>query len=536
MLKKENCNIKKYIVWSLIGFSASYGLVILSALGFFPISKIFFGIISIIILTAVFWKTKEFFWLFLVVLPLENIVISGNYLPFSLRPFQLVGGALIVVLLIKFIFYKKYRQKINYKKWDILVLLLPAFSLLGLINAPNKSVVVKQTVILSSFVLLYLVARYFFRKRKDLFEAIWFFIVSSDVVILFGLYQAIARKVGWKSFEVMDGRINSTFAEPDWLAMYAVVLAAIVFFLKIALPKLRKNIMVGCWSFRETINFILNFYLFFIFWVLFLTVARSGWIAFAMLAIFYLVLKIFTSKNVLGTKKNLNYKLQITNYKNILKEGFIILVIIVLVILITEITNLSSFHFANRAGSSLSGMQKITVSCRQGAEPPVKITSVDELRQYGCRHINLEEKKKEKMEGNEIKEIYRPDPNVNIRKDIYQISWQQIKKHPIIGHGLGSSSLFLGQDQRGAGLNTSNIFLESWISFGIFGLLIIIILFFYPFILAIKKIIQGGKEGAALFIILTAVTVLIPNLFNAGLLLGFFWIWLAVIGSIKKVH
>jgi hypothetical protein len=204
------------------------------------------------------------------------------------------------------------------------------------------------------------------------------------------------------------------------------------------------------------------------------------------------------------------------------------------------IFHLTNFQLLNRAQSAGSGLQKITVACvvtdcdckRQGElKNNYFINDVSELSQYGCKHINLEDVKQEKAQGKEIMEIYRKDPNVNIRSNIYQKSWQEIKKHSIIGIGWGSIGGILGRDGRGTILNSSNIFLETWLGAGSVGLLCFVVLLIY---ILLKSIIgyfyakNYSQKALTIFIIISWFGLVIFNLFNAGMFLGFFWLWLGI--------
>jgi hypothetical protein len=184
-------------------------------------------------------------------------------------------------------------------------------------------------------------------------------------------------------------------------------------------------------------------------------------------------------------------------------------------------------------------MQKITVSCEVDSEVSEKIQNIEELEGVGCHHINLEEIDQKREEGFEIKEVYRPDPNIEIRKDVYLKTWWSIKEHWVLGQGIGSSSLILGLDENGAGLNASNIFLEVWVSIGIFGLVILSLVLFVPAIIVKWKLLTSLFSSKrkinwfnTSFVALVFVALVIPNLFNAGWLLGFFWVTLAIyVGS-----
>jgi len=183
--------------------------------------------------------------------------------------------------------------------------------------------------------------------------------------------------------------------------------------------------------------------------------------------------------------------------------------------------------------------------------------------------LNLEDIEKEKATGNIITTVYRDDPNINIRAEIYHKSWEEIKKYSILGIGWGNISQVLGTDERGMGLNSSNIFLEVWLGSGILGLIASLFMwgsvFYKSFEFRIsnfesifndkisnKEIERKNLNNSKLnnsefnqnskfkiqnldsanawnfFLILSFFAILIPNLFNAGIMLGFLWVWLGI--------
>lgn len=539
-------NVKKYLVWSVIALLVSYGLVIFNALSWLPINFYFFIALALILFIISLKYYQEMFWIFIVTLPLENIIVSPEQIPFSLRPYQFIGAILFLAVITIWFRGKLNFPLLSFKKiclvcrlkdkascekvepekafnfFDRLIFILPVFALLAIINAPDKTLSLKLAIILISFIVLYWLGRNFLQTKKQRYEALWFFVIGSKAVILFGLYQAVAKKAGWSDFQVMDGRVNSTFTEPDWLGVYLAFLLAVIFWLRLAFQNFRDNIKIASWNFNRVVQIFLSVYFFFIFLTLFLTVSRSAWLGFAgVISAYYLA-------------QLLSYKFPVKNYQ--FRYRWIIVsmgttaMIMALAIFTATAFNLSSFHFANRLASSFSGKQKITVSCLKDSNLPQEIENINQLPLYNCKHINLEEIEKEKAMGFEVKEIYRNDPNVGIRKNIYKIIWKEIGRHPVIGQGLGSSGIILGQDERGADLNASNIFLETWLSMGILGLLILITIFAYPLAVSVKKILSENGGLPELFLTMTLFGFLIPNLFNAGLMLGFFWIWLAAMG------
>ena len=138
------------------------------------------------------------------------------------------------------------------------------------------------------------------------------------------------------------------------------------------------------------------------------------------------------------------------------------------------------------------------------------------------------------------------------RGEIYRKVLKIIKEHPILGVGFGTITQKLGADGRGAGLNESNIFLQVWAGSGILGLVAFmgIILDIFSFILfaetftvcLLEKCLgcpvvkNEFEKTSAVFMVLGIMALMIPNLFNAGLFMGIFWLGVAVIASVGNLN
>ncbi len=555
--------MKKYLIWTIIIWTVTISLVISQVISWLPLNFSLLVLLGVGLLMVTIKYPRQIFWLFLAVLPLENIILSTSDMPIAVRPFQLIGVVLVVVLVLSSVFKNK---KIKFKVLrptlpslaifrlekiptkdnqiylnpvDRLVIFLGIASLIGAQFSPDIKVSLKLSLVLFSFLGFYWVARNFTRNFKHLLEGIWFFLVGADAVLIFGFYQKIAEKFGWISMQVMERRINATFTEPNWLGAYLVFILALFLGLKYVLKLLRKDsrslgraaqrfsqMSVGSWPMLKISQVVINGYVFVIIAELILTVSRSAWLGAVVVLITYVVI-VFLKESVVKAVQ--------TVFFASIKIGVIIFLL--------NFFGLSDFHLANRATSSASGLQKITISCqsnvvKQHIENGAEIANVQELVNYGCQHINLEEIELEKANGGIIKEVYRPDPSVSVRKAIYKKSLREVKKNWLFGQGLGSSGSFLGKDDIGHSLNSSNIFLEVLISMGIAGLTIFILILITPFVIGLKLLQIKSKEYAnkpkeviAVFLLLTFFAILIPNLFNAGFLIAFFWIWLAMVMS-----
>jgi O-antigen ligase len=402
--------------------------------------------------------------------------------------------------------------KLKWYDWALLVA-----AIVGLIgNAYTRSV--RGAIIFTSFAALYFLIRTYVRDLEDLKKITPFFLVSSFLVIFYGIGQNIFFSLGLPSFEVMPGRPNATFPEPDWLGMFLAFLAPAAYAFIYFIQETPASGETG----EKWKKFVFPYiFLALIFTLVIISVSRSAWLAVFFQAMIFLWI-ILT--RLLFPYNDWQWRTFLTTMIRIGSALGVALGVIYLF-------NLTTFQLGSRAQSTGSGLQKITVSCAENVDLPEKINTAGELEKFNCRHINLEEIEKEKAKGNFIKEIYRDDPNVSIRGEIYRKSWAEIKKHTILGVGWGNIGKVLGSDERGASLNASNIFLDVWLGGGIFGFLAFLAVWVYIFIRAVLNYIKaaGAAEGAFAVFILTAwVGLTVSNLFNSGIFLGFFWLFIAV--------
>ena len=328
----------------------------------------------------------------------------------------------------------------------------------------------------------------------------------------------------------MTGRPNATFTEADWLGIFLVFFLAailtIIFYIRNS--KKIKNLFLA-------INYLL---LWLAFITLILTVSRSAWLGAIFVLLGYLKVVLYygntayiiNNDNVGFWKGIANMMKQRWCWREFFGAAVMLIATLVLSIGAVYVFHLTTFQLGNRAVST-GGLQKITIACPVNAKCMLsqKIDSLADLDNCNCRHINLEDIEKEKATGNYISEVYRPDPNVNIRAEIYRDSLQQIKYHPILGIGWGSISKILGTDERGAGLNASNIFLETWLGAGILGFMSLLCLILYILFVMTKRFVHAsGNDAGLIFLALGIFAVVIPNFFNSGVFLGFVWTFFGI--------
>jgi O-antigen ligase len=515
-------------------FSVLLGLalIVLGNKDEMPIREGDFIFLSLLTLLVALYRPRWVFFVFVGLMPLENMILASGFIPLQLRPYQFVGAILATAIIILLISMKLKFKLLRPNWFDWMVFSLSPLSFLALVNAPNKGFSLKQNLVLFSFILLYYLIRNFVRNRKDLLKTAFFFVGSWLVVVIYGFYQVFADKFGKNSFEVMFGRPNSTFAEADWLGIFlcfALALLLSTFLFEVS-PRIKRGL-----------DAIVYIFLFFNITLLILTLSRSTWIGAAAIVIVFLLLNLFK-------KEKRKAKLRLREFfKNTALVGFVIF----LSLFSIYILRLSRFDIFDRARSAATSEQKITIACENSLDIPQIISSTDELVKYNCRHINLEEIDFYKSQGKIVTEIFRKDPNVMTRSVIYKKSWEILQEHPFLGIGFGTITLSLGTDERGAGLNESNIFLQIWAGCGILGLVVFITIIGYLFVYAFRRISpvcllnkiigcpivkDDFEKTLNIFLILTIISLMIPNLFNAGLLMGLIWLGLAIFVSVKDIR
>lgn len=509
---------KTYLVLAV--FLLVFSLVILNNFKVIPLRTgdlIFFAILT---LAFALYRPGWGFLFFVGTITLENINLTPENLGIMIRPYQFIGALILLAVAIRFLSKKLYFRLPKLERPDYLLLIVTISGFLSILNSPDKISSFKLAIIFATFFALYYLTRIYIQNSADIKKIIPFFIGSGIIIIFYGIWQNWRFMHTMSSFETMPGRPNSTFPEADWLGMFLVLFGSMIYSLIYHLLndinnneenfKVRK-MKSSFFYFLLVTNYIL----------LILTISRSAWLgAFFMTFIFFWA--ILT-----------NFRFKDWQWKKTIQIKLGVLLSLLLSIVIVYVFDLTNFQLFNRIQSTATGLQKITISCQPKLDcaVPQTIRDESELSSCECRHINLEEINIEKDKGYIIKEIYRKDPNVQTRSEIYKKSWEQIRNHPLLGIGWGSINSVLGKDGRGVGLNSSNIFLEVWLGSGFIGFLAFAIFWFYIIFIAIKNYCfdsENLQKTISLFIIISWFGLTIANLFNAGILLGFLWVWMGL--------
>ena len=514
----------------LVGGNVLLGVVLiaLSNAHVLPLDGVNFTFFSFVLLLFSLYRPGWAFLIFVGVIPFENINLAPLAWGFDLRPYQWVALLLFVAVILRVIGRKLSFDLVRPRWFDWLLLVVPLGAFLGALYAPDPGAALKQAIVILSFGLVYAIGRIFWQSEEDVRQAIPFFLSSSLVVCGYALWQNVRFLEGLSSYQAMSGRPNATFSEADWLGMFVIVVLSLLWALVVkntadfsseqgeSLPLLD---MARAQMKRRAFWFFFVFQIFALI-ILLISVSRSAWLG-AGAATLGMGLAILLSQGW-GARSILLR--QATFF--FLSAGLAGMVAVIAVLSF----HLTTFQLFSRAQSATSGLQKITVSCEREIKLPEKIESIEKLTELGCRHIRLEEIESEQLLGMFVGETKRDDPNVVIRKRIYAVTLGLIREHPLLGIGWGSAGAFLGTDERGAGLNASDMFLEIWLGSGIIGLVAFSLFWFSVIACTLYQFFRGAPSGRPLlsFVMALWFGIIVFNLFNSGILLGFFFLYLAL--------
>jgi len=485
-------------------------LAILSYGGVLPLGASDFAFLFLLTTLAAAYRPGWIFLLLVSVLPIEIVNLAPASFGSGIHPYQFLMVAIFVGLGIRILARRSVPSRPKLHVGDILLLLVPIGSVFATLNAPVPGATLRFSVILFSFYALYALFRIYVRSSEDIGRILPFSIMSSLLTIGVAIAQNVIFLGGKGFFEVMPGRPNGLFAEPDWLGMFLVSVFATLITAGYFIAS-RSSSARECFRMKRSVFLSLGLIACLV--ALILSVSRSAWLGAGAVAFVAIALTFLAGRP------------RVAGILAVMIGGSAVLAFD-----LVTLAPLTNFDLFGRAESIGSGRQTITVSCERPIALPEHVASVDELASFGCRHINLEEVGSESAAGRFVVEIDRDDPNVSIRKQIYNRSLVLGREHLVLGIGWGTIGDVLGHDERGAGLNASDVFLEVWLGSGILGL---VGLLGFLLLLAIRALRDFFHlHGTFPFFLLTAFSGLVAfDLLNSGILLGFFFALLGIAGS-----
>jgi hypothetical protein len=422
-------------------------------------------------------------------LPFE--VLQFSVAGLDIRIHQVILALIVLFLIPKFIKQLSIRNIFKniisidwyYNNMHLVLLSLMWLIILigGIINGGDlKTTIVRNIVLLGYILVFYTIYRYL-NTRERLYKAFNLIFLSTGVLILIGLYEAIAFQLGWNSFQIFPGRVDGLLPEPNWFGMWLAVVYAI------ALP-----LAFGAKNFKQQFaiwTLILGIILMSI-----LSVTRASWLAIIMITAIYLLYQIIF----------------VRQYVKSIKFGVVLFAVIF-----------------GAAGMSQLGLTDFNLKDR--------FTSI--ISQETTYYYEIDEKTGEQKEVTDINNIKnkdnlvvdkKADVNVMSRKDGYINAGVIIYKYIFTGVGLAGYENMVGE-----GYNTNNILLAVAVAGGIFAISL-----FLSFLYIITKqgfLIIKNEPTLAIILFGSMLATLITGMFNDNLLMGFTWLILGIIAAIPEI-
>ena len=555
------------MVMKLLLFGDTILMLLLLFFGYsvtFPIGMAGFVFLSATTFLFALYRPIWAFLVFLSLLPFETLSLSPETIPLSLRPYQLLGGTLLLSIGVRLMVRHLPFSLFRFRWFDMLPVVFGLGGVFSIFFAPDIHGAAKQELVALSFVALYFLSRQFFEKVRVVRCSVPFLAISTVSSVCFALWQSARFAAGRVSFEVMPGRPNAFFSEPDWFGMFLIFSGSLAlsllffFFERYRLGKVPKETLQGAehehaepdrlarcqgrhfsWCSDKIIQysgvtlFVFAMALGTISWLgLLLTVARSAWVGFILSTLLFL--KLLTLGEFPWHPRTWRWKL-------LAQGSFLVSVSLGFSLFTVWAFQLTTFNLADRAGSTASTEQKITVSCEAPGTLPKMVGSISELSAFGCRFIRLEEIPAEQLAGRFISTVLRPDPSIEARRMIGRKTLAALRSNWLFGIGWGSVGHVLGTDDRGTALNASNAFVEAWLGGGMMSGISFLVLWILIPIRALRKLFERNAEAdhlalraIAVFFLISWVGGTVFNLFNSGIFLGFVWVWLGGIALLDS--
>lgn len=351
----------------------------------------------------------------------------------------------------------------------------------GILNGGDLKTTIVRNIVLLGYILVFYIVYKYIQTRERLYKTFNLIFISTGVLILIGLYEAIAFQLGWNSFQIFPGRVDGLLPEPNWFGMWLAIVYAIA--LPLVFVAKYFKVQFALWT------LILGIILMSI-----LSVTRASWLAIMIITALYLIYQIIFVRKYIQL-----FKFSIVLFA----VGF------------------------GAAGMSQLGLTDFNLKDR--------FTSI--INQQTTYYYEVDKKTGEKKEITDINKIKnkdnividkKADINVMSRKDGYINAGVIIYKYIFTGVGLAGYESIVGK-----GYNTNNIFLAVAVAGGIFAISL-----FLSFLYIITKqgfLIIKNEPTLAIILFGSMLATLITGMFNDNFLMGFTWLILGIIASIPEL-
>jgi hypothetical protein len=343
-----------------------------------------------------------------------------------------------------------------------------------------KAVMIRNLVLLGYILVFYIIFKYI-NTRKRLYKALNLIFLSTGVLILIGLYEAIAFQLGWNSLQVFPGRVDSLLPEPNWFGMWLSTIYAI------SLP-------LAFYAKKSKEQFALWFLILGTVLMSILSVTRASWLAIIVITALYILYQ----------------AIFVRQYIQLGKFSIILFAVIF-----------------GAAGMSQLGLTDFNLKDRISSIITQETTYYYKIDEKTGKEVSVNPKEVDKK-SDKIKVRKESDVNVLSRKDGYIYAGYIIYNNIFTGVGL------TGYENRVAkGYNTNNILLAVAVSGGI-----IAISLFLSFLYIITKqgfLILKTDSKLATILFGSLLATFITGMFNDNFLMGFTWLIFAIVAAIPEV-
>ena len=343
-----------------------------------------------------------------------------------------------------------------------------------------KTVMIRNLVLLGYIFVFYIIFRYI-NTKKRLYKALNLLFLSTGILILIGLYEAIAFQLGWNSWQVFPGRVDSLLPEPNWFGMWLATIYAI------SLP-------LAFYAKKSKEQFALWFLILGTILMSILSVTRASWLAIIVITALYILYQAIFVRQYIQLAK------------------FIIILFAILF---------------GAAGMSQLGLTDFNLKDRISSIITQETTYYYEIDEKTGKEVAVNPKDVD-IKSDKVKVRKESDINVLSRRDSYINAGVVITQYIFTGVGL------TGYENRvGEGYNTNNILLAVAVSGGI-----IAISLFLSFLYIITKqgfLILKTDSKLATILFGSLLATFITGMFNDNFLMGFTWVIFAIVAAIPEV-
>ncbi len=228
---------------------------------------------------------QKLWYLLIFTIPFEVVQIAINGI--SLRLHQIVFAVLIPVGIWRYrasignVFRTSF-QNITAPSWYYQHIFLTVFSVIwilstlgGIINGENITTALIRAGVLLGYIGVFCIVYYGLRNRTQVYTLVAILAVSTATLIVVGMYEAIALPLGWPTYTVFHGRVDSLLPEPNWFGMWLAIMTAITIPVWYASPQIKVRRLLALLVLGMIFMNVL-------------TITRASWLATAALIITFL--------------------------------------------------------------------------------------------------------------------------------------------------------------------------------------------------------------------------------------------------------